>query len=227
MVASAIQVYHIFIVPTDFGGFEVQSATQPVDVQVRLARAFSLECKVNASNPPPRIVWRRDGSEVMSRVGSTTVGFIEFPQNSRFLYFSAVTTADLGVYTCEVTNVLITETRTSLERYNVMEPIPIGEFRLYEDIQQNIEQAVGEELIVYIVGEYGSTSNVEVLSVVCGIGSGANEIGFSAITSTRLTITTPSPSSLGGVSRIPIQCRSIVPNGADVLHCSNLTIFSK
>ena len=213
---------------TVFGGFEVQSATQPVDVQVRLARAFSLECKVNASNPPPRIVWRRDGSEVMPRVGSTTVGFIEFPQNSRFLYFSAVTTADLGVYTCAVTNVLITETQISLERYNVMEPIPIGEFRLYEDIQQNIEQAVGEELIVYIVGEYGSTSNVEVLHVVCGIGSGANEIAFSAITTTRLTITTPSPSSFGGVSRIPIQCRSIVPNRSpDVRHFSNLTIFSK
>ena len=213
---------------TVFGGFEVQRATQPVDVQVRLARAFSLECKVNASNPPPRIVWRRDGSEVMPRVRSTTVGYIEFPQNSRFLYFSAATTADLGVYTCEVTNVLITETRVSLERYNVTEPIPTGEFRLYKDIRQNYEQAVGELLIVYIVGEYGSTSSFESLNVVCGIGSGANEIAFSAITSTRLTITTPSPSSFGEVSRIPMQCRSTVPNRSpDVIHSSNLIIFSK
>ena len=105
-----------------------------MDVQVRLACAFSPECKINASNPPPRIVWRRYGSGVMPRIGSTSVGYIEFPQNSRFLYFSAVTTADLGVYTCAVTNVLITETRVSLEQYDVMEPIPIGEFRLYEDV---------------------------------------------------------------------------------------------
>ena len=202
-----------------------------MDVQVRLARAFSLECKVNASNPPPRIVWRRDGSEVMPRVGSTGVGYIEFPQNSRFLYFSAVTTADLGVYSCEVTNVLITETRVSLERYNVMEPIPIGEFRLYEDIQQNFEQAVGEELIVYIVGGYGSTTSLSVFHVICIMdtsGPGANQIIFTGTTSTRLAITTPSPSSTGGVSKVPIQCRSIVPNRSpDVLHFSNLTIFGK
>jgi len=217
-----------------FGGFGASSLTQPMDVQVIINKAFALECKVNASNPPPTIIWRHEGTVVMPREELERFnesGSIDFPQNGRFVYFSKVATETLGEYTCEVTNALLTETRVSPERYNVIQPITSGEFRLYKGLPQTVERTIGENLVLYLVGAYSGINPFDAISSDCHIdrgGTGECSGTILAATNTRLTTIIPSPSCLSGDFKVLIECRMTIPGEAmPLLFFTNLTIFSK
>ena len=116
---------------SDFGGFTGPSGVVTVNVTTADDDdEVALECPVAESNPPPEIIWLRNGNPLTPITLNNQLRFLD---NGRFLLIRVLAPADLGVnFQCRVTNARLHETETSPTMYNLDNNIGNNEFRIYK-----------------------------------------------------------------------------------------------
>ena len=116
---------------SDFGGFTGPNGVVPVNVTTADGDdEVALECPVAESNPPPEIIWLRNGNPLTPITLNNQLRFLD---NGRFLLIRVLAPADLGVnYTCWVTNARLHGTETSRTMYTLADNIGNNEFRIYK-----------------------------------------------------------------------------------------------
>ena len=113
-----------------------------------LNEAAAFECLVLPSNPPPIVQWMLSNVIVTE---NSTVSIVD----DRYLYFTSITSSQLGAYRCEVINALINTVEVSPTTYNVADSLPANEVVTYKPIG-DLVGSVGEVLSFIYVGGYRS-----------------------------------------------------------------------
>ena len=135
---------------SDFNGFDGPSGTVLINVTTGSQAAIAIECRVRDANPPPIIRWH-DANGPLTEV--TSSNRLRFLDNGRYLLIRQLTTAQVNTtYQCEVTNVLLHQSRTSPTTYVLVNNIGANEFMIYKKIV-NRTVLVGDTIeLSYIVG---------------------------------------------------------------------------
>ena len=145
------------VICSDFGGFTGPSGVVTVNVTTADGDdEVALECPVAESNPPPEIIWLRNGSPLTPITLNNQLRFLD---NGRFLLIRLLAPANLGVnYQCRVTNARLHGAETSPTMYNLANNIDNNEFRIYKRfIDRTILRGTTVELS-YIAGAGGDVS---------------------------------------------------------------------
>ena len=116
---------------SDFGGFTSPSGVVTVNVTTTDDDdEVALECPVAESNPPPEIIWLRNGNPITQITLNNQLRFLD---NGRYLLIRVLAPADLGVnFQCQVTNARLHRAETSPTMYNLANNIDNNEFRIYK-----------------------------------------------------------------------------------------------
>ena len=136
---------------SDFNGFDGPSGTVMVNVTTGSQAAVAIECRVRDANPPPVIGWH-DGSGPLTEAGNT----LRFLHNGRYLLIRQLTNTQLSTtYSCEVTNALLHQTRTSPTTYALVNNVGANDFMIYKRFVERtvlVEDNAGAFELSYIVG---------------------------------------------------------------------------
>ena len=147
---------------SDFNGFDGPNGTVNVNVTTGSQAAVAIECRVRDANPPPIIRWR-DANGPLTE--DTTNNRLRFLDNGRYLLIRQLTTAQVSTtYSCEVTNALLYQTRTSPTTYALVNNVGANEFITYKRFV-NRTVLVGDTVeLSYIVGAGRNVSPFGLLS---------------------------------------------------------------
>ena len=107
-----------FFISTVFGS-EWSIAIAPTSgISVTLGSFVLLPCDPPAANPPPNVVWTRDGTAL--EPGDTSKYKVLAPEDGGSLIIANVNSSDIGpIYRCRVTNALVFVTRDSPFSYQL------------------------------------------------------------------------------------------------------------
>ena len=135
---------------SDFNGFDGPSGTVLINVTTGSQAAIAIECRVRDANPSPIIRWHDANGPLTEVTASNRLRFLD---NGRYLLIRQLTTAQVNTtYQCEVTNVLLHQSRTSPTTYVLVNNIGANEFMIYKKIV-NRTVLVGDFVeLSYIVG---------------------------------------------------------------------------
>ena len=147
---------------SDFNGFDGPSGTVNVNVTTGSQAAVAIECRVRDTNPPPVIRWH-DANGPLTEAGN----MLRFLHNGRYLLIMQLTNTQLSTtYSCEVTNALLHQTRTSPTTYTLINNVGANDFMIYKRF---VERTV--------LVEDNAVSNFE-LSYIAGAGRNFTPFGI-------------------------------------------------
>ena len=113
---------------SDFNGFDGPSGTVNVNVTTGSQAAVAIECRVRDTNPPPVIRWL-DANGPLTEAGNR----LRFLHNGCYLLIRQLTNTQLSTtYSCEVTNALLHQTRTSPTTYALVNNVGANDFMIYK-----------------------------------------------------------------------------------------------
>ena len=115
---------------SDFNGFDGPSGTVMVNVTTGSQAAVAIECRVGGANPPPQIRWHDANGPLTEVIVSNRLRFLH---NGRYLLIRQLTNTQLNTtYSCEVTNALLHQSRTSPTTYALVNNVGANEFLTYK-----------------------------------------------------------------------------------------------
>ena len=136
---------------SDFNGFDGPSGTVNVNVTTGSQAAVAIECRVRDANPPPIIRWR-NATGPLTEAGNR----LRFLHNGRYLLITQLTNTQLSTtYSCEVTNALLHQTRTSPTTYALVNNVGANDFMIYKRFVERtvlVEDNAGAFELSFIVG---------------------------------------------------------------------------
>ena len=136
---------------SDFNGFDGPSGRVNVNVTTGSQAAVAIECRVRDANPPPVIRW-------CNATGPLTEADnrLRFLHNGRYLLIRQLTNTQLSTtYSCEVTNALLHQTRTSPTTYALINNVGANDFMIYKRFVERtvlVEDNTGAFELSYIAG---------------------------------------------------------------------------
>ena len=198
---------------SDFNGFDGPSGTVNVNVTTGSQAAVAIECRVRDANPPPQIRWRDVNGPLTEVLASNRLRFLH---NGRYLLINQLTNTQLSTtYSCEVTNALLHQTRTSPTTYALVNNVGANDFMIYKRF---VERTV-------LVGDTFE------LSYIAGAGRNFTPFGFLSCQRSGSTLHSPlSLRNVGGVISEPIpdtdageQIPSVASNVTFEVSCTFIT----
>ena len=141
---------------SDFNGFDGPSGTVMVNVTTGIRSAIAIECRVRDANPPPIIRWHDANGPLTENVGSNRLRFLH---NGHYLLIRQLTNTQISTtYSCEVTNALLHQLRTSPTTYALIDNVGANDYMIYKRFE-NRTILVGDTFeLSYIVGAGRSVS---------------------------------------------------------------------
>ena len=191
---------------SDFNGFDGPSGTVMVNVTTGSQAAVAIECRVRDANPPPQIRWR-DANGPLTEV--TDSNRLRFLHNGHYLLINQLTAAQVSTtYSCEVTNALLHQSRTSPTTYTLVNNVGANEFVTYKTLV-NREVLVGDTVeLSYIVGAGRDVTPFGLLSCQRSGNTLDSDISPLSLPNVRGVISEPIPDTARG-EQLPASAASV------------------